>query len=100
VGGIWHGWQVPLCLAALYFVGLVVGARATRRLRTSIHSLRAATVIVAGSRYVEGDLELLEGCVNEFERLDREREGNRIEPVQYESAWARLYAVAGSTPHA
>jgi hypothetical protein len=100
LGGIWHGWQVPLCLAGIYLAGLLVGARATRRLRTATHALHVATATVGGSTYVEGDLDLLERCVTEFERLEGERVERHIEPVEYESVWTRIYVLLGSTPQA
>jgi hypothetical protein len=99
-GDIWRGWQVPLCLVGIYLVGLIVGARATRRLRAATHTLRVATAMVGGSTYVEGDLDLLERCVTEFEHLDGQRAERRIEPVEYESAWSRIYVLLGSAPQA
>jgi len=92
VGSIGSGWQVPLYIAATYIAGLMLGLQMTQRLRKAIHTVSAATIRVGGSPYVEGDLNLLENCVNEFERLDRERAENRVDPVEYESVWTNLYA--------
>jgi hypothetical protein len=92
VGAIWSGWQGPLYIAATYIAGLMLGLQMTKRLRKAIHTLSVATILVGGSSYVEGDLNLLEECVAEFERLDRERAENRVNPVEYESVWTNLYA--------
>lgn len=92
VGTIWSGWQGPLYIAAIYIAGLMLGLQITKRLRRAIHAINVATILVGGSSYVEGDLNLLESCVTEFERLDRERAENRVDPVEYESVWTNLYA--------
>jgi hypothetical protein len=92
VGTIWPGWQGPIYIAAVYVAALLVGLELTKRLRKGIHGVTVATIQALGSTYTEGELELLESCVTDFERIDRERAAGRIDPVQYEGAWAKLYA--------
>ena len=91
VGSAWHGWQAPLFIAVVYLAGLVLGARATRRLRKGIHGLNVATILVGGTTHVEGDLGLLESCVVELEQLDRRRAEGQIDAVEYERIWTRIY---------
>jgi hypothetical protein len=92
IGSTWPNWQLPLYLAFTYFAGLAIGLQLTRRLRREIHSLNVATILTGGSTVVEGDLELLESFVSEFETLDERRQTSSISPLEYEAAWARLYA--------
>jgi hypothetical protein len=92
IGSTWRNWQVPLFIAFAYLAGLIIGLYLTRRLRSSIHSMYVATILAGGSTFVEGDLELLESCLTELEELDENRKTSAIGPVQYEAAWARLYA--------
>jgi hypothetical protein len=92
ISSTWHSWQVPLYLAFAYIAGLAIGLQRTRRLRRSIRSLNVATILAGGSTFVEGDMDLLDSCVAELEALDEDRKTLSIGPVEYEAAWARLYA--------
>ena len=92
IGSASHNWQVPLYLAIAYLAGLFIGLQLTKRVRRSIHALYVATTLAGGSRFVEGDLELLESCLTELDALDRDRRDQAISPVEYEAGWARLHA--------
>jgi hypothetical protein len=93
IGEMLHSWQAPLYIAFAYLAGLAFGLQLTRRVRSAIHSVYVGTVMVGGSTFVEGDMELLESCVTEFEALDRNRLESSIGAVEYEAGWARLYAL-------
>jgi hypothetical protein len=99
VGTVWPGWQGPLYLAVTYFAGLLLWLKLTQRLRKATRVVHVATILVGGRTHVEGNIELLESCATEFESLDRARAARSIDPVQYETAWAALYARLGADEH-
>jgi hypothetical protein len=92
VGTIWPGWMGPIYIAVAYIAALMFGLQLTKRLRKSLRGVTVATILAGGSTYTEGEMGLLQSCVADFERLDREYAEGLISPVQYESAWANLYA--------
>ena len=92
IASTWRGWQVPLLIAVVYIAGLMIGLQLTKRVRRAIRNVYVATIRVGGSTVVEGDIVELESCVSELETLDRDRSVSAIGPLEYEAAWARIYA--------
>ena len=91
VGAWWPGWQGPLYIAAVYIAGLILGLHRTGRLRRATRTVIVASTVLGGTTYVEGDLELLESCVTDLERLDDGRRAGTVNALAYELAWSELY---------
>lgn len=81
---------VPLC-TAIWAVGIVVVLRATRGIRARVRSVSVAQLSEGGLRRDLGDVAAVALAARELEGLDRAAAEGRIDPVEYERRWARVY---------
>ena len=98
VEGIRPEWQIPLYIAVVYVGVMIFEFHQTRRLRQAIRRIAVATISFGGSRYVEGDLGLLEGCADQLERLDAGYRDGLLTPLDYELGWADVYELLAPRP--
>lgn len=91
LSGVWPPLVVVVCAAALYLAGFLLAAWLTRRLRSRVRSLSAVSMYIHGELEVEGDLSLVRETAAAFAALDARQRAGEVDPVQYETEWARIY---------
>jgi hypothetical protein len=82
-------------LALLYATGILIGFVKTRRLRSHTRRLTVAVASMGGQPEVIGDAELLNASLRSLVELDRQLQLGRLNPVEHEVGWSRVYDAIG-----